>query len=42
MKRIWKERSKVPRERTSLGVLPLDPRDPAVLYAKAFARTKES
>jgi hypothetical protein len=42
MKRIWKEWPKVPLERTSLDVLPLDPRDPDVLRAKALAGRKES
>jgi hypothetical protein len=42
MKRIWKERPKARRERTWLEVLPLDPRDPDVLRAKALARRKEA
>jgi hypothetical protein len=42
MERIWKGRPKVPRERTWLEVLPLDPRDPDVLRAKALAGRKES
>jgi hypothetical protein len=42
MKRIWKERPKVLRQRTWLEVLPLDPRDPDVLRAKALAGRKES
>ena len=42
MGRIWKQRPKVPRERTSLEILPLDPRDPDVLRAKALAGRKET
>jgi len=42
MKRILKERPKLPRERTWFEVLPLYPRDPDVLRAKALARRKET
>jgi hypothetical protein len=42
MKRIWKERPKVPPERTSLEILPLDPRGPHVLRAKSLAGRKET
>ena len=42
MKRIWKERPKVARERTWLEILPLDPRDPDALRAKALAGRKET
>ncbi len=38
MNRIRIQRPKNPRDRPRLAVLPLDPRDPAVLRAKAFDR----
>lgn len=42
MKRSWNERPKGPCERTSLEVLPLDPRNPDVLRAKPLAGRKET
>jgi hypothetical protein len=42
LKRIWKQRPKVSRDRTWLEVLPLDPRDAEVVRAKALARRKEA
>jgi hypothetical protein len=42
MKRIRKKRPMVRWERTWMEALPLDPRDPDVLRAKALARRKEA
>lgn len=42
MKRIWKKRPTVRRERIWMEALPLDPRDPDVLRAKALAGRKEA